>query len=113
MIKDVLPQASDLPDSQLKFLAFVVGGIFLTFWLLSRVFSAHLNKVMDTSAIESEKDRQLHRDVARGLIDGLNGVKGSVGELGHEVRGHGRKIDKLAVAITGKIIDDDSNPIPA
>jgi len=109
----VLPKASDLPNSQLTLIAFVVVLVFFTFWLLSRIFSAHLNKLMDTSAAESEKDRQLHREVSHGIVDGLNGVKASVGELGHEVRGYGRKIDKLAVVITGKFIDDDSHPIPS
>jgi hypothetical protein len=109
---EVLPKASDLPDTQLQLIAFGMGGIFLTFWLLSRIFSAHITKLMDTSAAESEKDRQLHREVTHGLVDGLNGVSKSVDSLGHEVRGTHRKIDKLAVAITGKFIDDDSHPIP-
>lgn len=113
MMDGVLPKASDLPNSQLTLIAFVVALVFFTFWLLSRAFSSHLTKIIDTASQESEKDRQLHRDVTHGLIDGLNGVKSSVGELGHEVNRHGRKIDKLSVAITGKLIDDDSHPIPA
>lgn len=113
MMDGVLPKASDLPNSQLTLIAFVVALVFFTFWLLSRAFSSHLTKIIDISTAESEKDRELHREVTRGVIDGLNGVKSSVGELGQEVRGHGRKIDKLSVAITGKLIDDDSHPIPA
>ena len=110
ILAQILPKASDLPDTQLTLLAFVFAGVFLLGWLLTRAFSSHLTKVMDKSSAESEKDRQLHREVSHGLIQGLQGVTLSVGGLKDDIGKHGRRIDKLAVAITGKLAeDDDSN----
>lgn len=109
MIAQVLPKAADLPNTQLTLLAFVFAGVFLFGWLLTKAFSSHLTKLVDTATAESEKDRKLHRDVSHGLIEGLQGVTLSVGGLKEDIHKHGRRIDKLAVAITGKLADDESD----